>query len=170
MQQSALVLEIFGFLEIWGVPSRCLGLNFIVSVICCCLLIATLNVSSGNSSAEILCSSLFSLLPAFSALFHPDHMGSPLSAWSSVSWPFVAGCRSQVSPCIYDQPSEGMWESQLVGCEKVPGWTWPVGHGGETTFLLCHGQTGSPGCWAHSCISVLLSAPCLPPSCPWSWC
>lgn len=41
-------------------------------------------------------------------------MGSPLSAWSSVSWPFVAGCRSQVSPCIYDQPGEGMWKSQLV--------------------------------------------------------
>ena len=136
-------------------PARCLGLNRIVSVICYCLLIATLSGSSGDSSTEILlCSPLFSLLPPVSALFHPDHMGSPLSARSSVSRPLVAGYDSQVSPCIYDQPSEGMWELRPDGCEKVPRWTRPVDRWGETTFLLCLPETQSPGRWANSSIST----------------
>lgn len=135
--------------------ARCLGLSQIVSVICYCLLIATLNVSSGDSSTEILlCFPLFALLPPVSAVLHPDHMGSPLSAWSSVSCPLVAGYDSQVSPCVYDKPSEGMWELRPDRFEKVPRRMWPVDHGGETTFLSCLPEAWSPGHWVNSSVST----------------
>lgn len=56
--------------------------------------------------------------PPVSALFHPDHMGSPLPAWSFVSRSLVAGYDSQVPPSIYDQPGEGMWELRPDSCVK----------------------------------------------------
>lgn len=155
--QPALELEIFCFLGICSVPSMGLGLNLLVSIICCCFLIAALNGSSGNSSTEILlCFSLSSLLPPVSALFHPDHMGSPLSAWSSVSWPFVAGCRSQVSPCIYDQPGEGMWKSRLAFRRCLV--SVACGSWGKEQHFCCVMAKHDLQAAEHSCILLLVSS------------
>lgn len=156
--QPALVLKIFSFLGICSVPSMCLGFNLIVSIICCCFLIATPNVSSGSSSTEILLCffSLSSLLPPVSALFHPEHMGSPLSAWSSVSWPFVAGCCSQVSPCIHDQPGEGMWKSQVVLGRCLVNVA--CGSWGKKWHFCCVVAKHELQAAEHSCILLLASS------------
>lgn len=78
-----------------------------------------------------------------SAIFHPDYVGSPISAWGPVSRPLVAGYDPQVSSCIYDQPREGMWELWADRCEKMVMWTWPVAYEGENIFLV-----GVPEMWS----------------------